>query len=198
MKQPRRATPPETPVQEEGVGIPIFLSYPKPFTSEQQAFVARVKQHLKDRGLSPRTLGVTDYDMSAPLTAIRRLMLECNGLITIAFRRIYVETGTLRLRTNLQDLREDPFRDQYLTTPWAHIEPAMGYQIGLPILIFREKGVYADGVLEKGTVGLYMPEFDVDKAEQHFSSLEWRGVIAQWEGYVRAVVDKKGRPPQLF
>jgi len=36
------------------------------------------------RGLEPRTLGVTDYDMDAPLKAIRRLMLESNGLITIA------------------------------------------------------------------------------------------------------------------
>nr|VFJ88362.1 MAG: hypothetical protein BECKLFY1418A_GA0070994_100411 [Candidatus Kentron sp. LFY] len=39
------------------------------------------------RGLEPRTLGVTDYDMDAPLKAIRRLMLESNGLITIALRR---------------------------------------------------------------------------------------------------------------
>jgi hypothetical protein len=44
---------------------------------------------------------VTDYDMDAPLTAIRRLMLESNGLLTIAFRRTYVEKGTARLRTDI-------------------------------------------------------------------------------------------------
>jgi len=42
------------------------------------------------RGLEPRTLGVTDYDMDAPLKAIRRLMLESNGLITIAFKRALI------------------------------------------------------------------------------------------------------------
>ena len=63
------------------MGISVFLSYPKPCFGRQQAFVDAVVQHLKDREFSPRTLGVTDYDMDAPLTAIRRLMLESNGLL---------------------------------------------------------------------------------------------------------------------
>ncbi|WP_237748721.1 hypothetical protein [Streptococcus mutans] len=41
----------------------------------------------------PRTLGITDYDMNAPLTAIRRLMIESNGIITIAFRRNLIRDG---------------------------------------------------------------------------------------------------------
>jgi hypothetical protein len=49
--------------------------------------------YLRGRGLEPRTLGVTDYDMDAPMTAIRRLMLESNGLITVAFRRTEVRDG---------------------------------------------------------------------------------------------------------
>ena len=66
------------------MGVPVFLSYPKPHTNAQEAFVRRVSDGLRDRGLEPKTLGVTEYDMDAPLTAIRRLMLESNGLITIA------------------------------------------------------------------------------------------------------------------
>ena len=62
-------------------GIAVFLSYPKPALKRQAAFVDRVVDHLADRGFEARTLGVTDYDMQAPLTAIRRLMLECNGVI---------------------------------------------------------------------------------------------------------------------
>ena len=38
----------------------------------------------------------------------------------------------------------------------------MAYQLGLPILIFRQKGVIDDGILERGVVGLYMPEFDLE------------------------------------
>lgn len=141
-------------------GISIFLSYPKPCRREQQAFVERVSAHLGDRGLAPRTLGVTDYDMDAPLKAIRRLMLESNGLITMAFGRTFVESGVTNHRSDLE-LVEQPVHDAWLTTPWAHIEPAMDYQLGLPILIFRETGVLADGVLERGVIGTYMPEVNL-------------------------------------
>lgn len=73
--------------------IPVFVSNPRPALQEQLSFIQKVHEYLEGRGLAPRTLGVTDYDLDAPLKAIRRLMLECNGLITIAFKRVYVETG---------------------------------------------------------------------------------------------------------
>lgn len=181
------------------MGISIFLSYPKPCFGRQKEFVEKIYSYLSERGFGPRTLGVTDYDMDAPLTAIRRLMLESNGLLTIAFRRTYVEKGTARLRTDIKSLREEPIDNKWLTTPWAHIEPAMAYQLGLPVLILREKDVLADGILEHGVVGLYMPEFDLDGSlEDYFAAPEWKGIIGKWEGYVRAVVDRKGRPPELF
>lgn len=181
------------------MSISVFLSYPKPCFGRQKLFVEQIQSYLGERGFGPRTLGVTDYDMDAPLTAIRRLMLESNGLITIAFRRTYVEKGTARLRTDIESLREQPIDGSWLTTPWSHIEPAMAYQLGLPVLILREQGVFADGILEHGVVGLYMPEFDLERPlQEYFAAAEWRGIIGKWEGYVRAVVDRKGRPPRLF
>jgi hypothetical protein len=181
------------------MSISVFLSYPKPCFGRQKVFVEQIFKYLTERGFGPRTLGVTDYDMDAPLTAIRRLMLESNGLLTIAFRRTYIEKGTARLRTDIDALTEESIDGQWLTTPWAQIEPAMAYQLGLPVLILREKGVLADGILERGVVGLYMPEFDLDKsADDYFAAAEWKGIIGKWEGYVRGVVDRKGKPPQLF
>lgn len=72
---------------------PIFLSYPKPYLKRQKEFIEKITRYLEGEGLQPRTLGVTDYDVNAPLGAIRRLMLESNGLITIAFRRSLIKTG---------------------------------------------------------------------------------------------------------
>lgn len=179
--------------------ISVFLSYPKPFLQVQQQFISRITTYLEERGFAPRTLGVTDYDMDAPLTAIRRLMLESNGLITVAFRRTYLEKGITRHRVDVEGLEETSLGETWLTTPWAHIEPAMAYQLGLPILIFRERGVLADGILEKGVVGLYMPEIDLSKdVDSYFKSNEWNGVMGRWEGCVRNVVDAKGRPPSLL
>lgn len=177
----------------------IFLSYPKPCFEKQEVFIEKLRRYLISRELSPRTLGVTDYDMDAPLTAIRRLMLESNGLITVAFRRTYIEKGTSRFRTDVEGLSPVELKDRWLTTPWAHIEPAMAYQLGLPILILRESGVVDDGILERGVVGLYVPEFNLsDSADQYFESAEWRGVVGKWEGYVRSVVKSKGTPPCLY
>jgi hypothetical protein len=181
------------------VSISIFLSYPKPCMLVQEQFVAHVSSVLEDHGLAPRTLGVTDYDMDAPLKSIRRLMLESNGLITIAFRRTFIETGASRFETDIPGLASAPVERRWLTSPWAHIEPAMAYQLGLPVLIFRERDVLEEGILEKGVVGTYMPEFDLERPlDEYFGSPEWGGIIGKWEGYVRAVVESKGNPPQLY
>ena len=100
--------------------------------------------------------------MDSPLKAIRRLLLESNGLITVAFRRACIHKGTGNYGANISDRRPYSLDGQWLTTPWAHIEPAMAYQIGLPVLILRERGVVEDGILEKGGIGTYMPVFDIN------------------------------------
>lgn len=178
--------------------ISIFLSYPKPHLQRQKDFIQEIQNYLDDRGFQPRTLGVTDYDMEAPLTSIRRLMLESNGLLTIAFRRGFIEAGVSKPNS---DIGENGFdlSDKWITSPWCQIEPAMAFQVGLPILIFRENGVIDDGVLEKGVTGSYMPEFDLDKpVEEYFQSDEWKQIIGKWEGQVRKVVENKGCPPKLY
>jgi hypothetical protein len=187
-----------SPEQPRRAGISVFLSYPKPCFKDQRKFIEAVRGFLEQRGFTSRTLGVTDYDTDAPLKAIRRLMLESNGLITVAFRRTYIEKGVARFRDDLGG-EQKSVDGKWLTTPWAHIEPAMAYQLGLPILIFRQKDVIDDGILERGVIGLYMPEFDLEKSiDDYFASAEWNGMIGKWEGYVRSVVEKKGSPRKLF
>jgi hypothetical protein len=179
--------------------ISIFLSFPKPHITRQAEFIQKVSDFLRDRGFEPRTLGVTDYDMSAPLTAIRRLMLESNGLVTIAFRRTKVSAAVVRQDADLPNQRQANLADVWLTSAWCHIEPSMAYQLGLPILIFREKGVLPEGILEPGVVGYYMPEFDLSQnIDDYLKSMPWKDVLGRWEGFVRAVVETKGKPPALY
>lgn len=71
----------------------------------------------------------------------------------------------------------------------------MAYQLDLPILTLREQGVIQEGLLEKGVVGTYMPEFSL---EDYLQSPEWNDLVGQWEGLVRAVVEMKGNPPRLY
>ncbi|SEL70184.1 hypothetical protein [Parapedobacter koreensis] len=178
--------------------IPIFLSYPKPYLKKQDDFIDQIKLLLDNKGFLARTLGVTDYDMEEPLTAIRRLMLECNGIITVAFKRTLIVQGITKPNSDNGDAMIQ-LENMWTTSPYSHIEPAMAFQIGLPVLIIRENGVIADGVLEKGVIGTYLPEFNLEgDIGKYLNSNEWRQILGKWEGYVRKVVDNKGRPPKLY
>lgn len=155
------------------MNIPVFLSYPKPYKKSQEQFVVQLCSYLRNRGLEPRTLGVTDYDMKAPLAGIRRLMYESNGVLTIAFRRGLIEKGTVKPDSDMGQEKTE-IDGRWITSPFCHIEPAMAFQLGLPILVFRENGVLDDGILEKGVLGLYMPEFDLELGvDEYFRSEEF-------------------------
>jgi len=143
--------------------ISIFLSYPQPHKREQMEFIQGIIDSLKDKDISPRTLGVTDYDNNAPLAAIRRLMLECDGFITVAFGRTYINSGMGKMNTDMEGIEPYDLSGKWLTSPYCQIETAMAYQLGLPILTMLEKDVIAEGILEKGVTGLYLPEFDLSK-----------------------------------
>jgi len=177
----------------------VFLSYPKPHLKKQENFVNRLCEYLNERGLTARTLGVTDYDSDAPLTAIRRLMLESNGLIAIAFRRSHHPQILVNAGSDVVDRPERSVKDSWSTSIWSHVEPAMAYQLGLPILLLRESGVLPDGVFERGVVGLYSPEINLaDDPENFLKSSEWRQIVQQWESRVNRVSENKGQPPQLY
>lgn len=175
--------------------IPVFLSYPYPYNGEQELFIGRVKEYLNSRGIEPCTLGVTDYDIEEPLNAIRGIMRDVDGLITVGFRRYYIENGLEKPKNRF----EKKIANQFLTSPWCHIETAMAFQLGLPILVFREHGVIEDGIFEKGVVGTYLPQFDLSTPfEDYFESEEWNQILGTWEGYVRSVKKSKGKPPKQF
>lgn len=176
----------------------VFLSYPQPYLKRQEDFVRLIIKYLRERGFEPRTLGVTDYDINEPLAAIRRLMLESNGLITIAFRRSLIKSGISKPESDIGK-SACQLTGNWLTSPYCQIEPAMAFQLGLPILILKEKGVIPEGILEKGVTGTYLPEFNLeDSVSEYLDSEEWRQLIGKWEGYVRNVSENKGRPPKLY
>ena len=169
--------------------IPVFLSISSPWNEAQEIFLKKFRTQLSKRGFEPRTLGVSDYDVQAPLAGCRRLMMECNGLITLAFRRNEIKTGISRPGKN------DDLDGKWLTSAFCQIEPAMAYQLGLPILIFTEDGVLEQGVLERGCLGLYMPKFDLSSKniDHYFRTVEYNDLMDKWGQNVRTVWDRKGK-----
>jgi hypothetical protein len=179
------------------VKYPVFLSCPKPFLRVQEEFLGKVEDKLRGNDLDPRTLGRSDYDMDAPLEGIRRLMVGCCGLIALTFRRTYIEKGTERPASDIGGSAES--RDGcWLTSPYCHIEPAMAFQLGLPLLLWREQGVLADGILDRGAIGISMPEFDLTGGVPDLDHGSWRQPFRGWVSRVEAVYRNRGAPPRLF
>jgi hypothetical protein len=179
------------------VKYPVFLSCPKPFMKSQEEFLVSVEEQLRANDLEPRTLGRSDYDMDAPLEGIRRLMVGCCGLIALTFRRTFIEKGTERLGSD--NGGSEVSRDgSWLTSPYCHIEPAMAFQIGLPLLLWRESGVLADGALDRGAMGASMPEFDLTGSTPDLDHASWRQPFRIWMSRVEAVYRNRGAPPRLY
>jgi hypothetical protein len=182
------------------MSISVFVSRPTPYRNDQNAFADSIKKYLITRGLSPRTLGDTGFDMDEVLPTIRRLMIKSNGLITIAFRCAIIKDGVIKPDSDIPGIQSSPITGKWMTSPFCHIETAMAFQLGLPILILREKDVIEDGVLEKGIAGLYLPEFELtaDVEKDFLKKNEWSQMVNIWEARVRTVARNKGRPPILY
>lgn len=50
----------------------------------------------------------------------------------------------------------------------------MDFQLGLPILILRDKSVISDGILEKGVIDNFMPVFDIKDCCNYFKKRIFR------------------------
>jgi hypothetical protein len=177
------------------MGIPVFVSHPKPCNSKQSAFIERLSEHLESRRIHGRTLGVGDYDMKAPLAGTRRIMLECNGVLVVAFARYEIKNGRQHFQGEDGTTGSQPISGKWLTSPWCQIEAGMGFQLGLPMLILREREVLPDGVLQHGVLGAYMPEFNLsNEPDAYFGTAECQQLLQQFESQVFQYRDRKGIP----
>lgn len=152
---------------------PVFLSCPQPYLKLQEEFLRLFRKKLQDKNLDPRTIGETDYTMDSPLEGIRSLMLVTNGLVAVALKRHHVVEGASKDASDM-GYPSQSIAGKYFTSPFCHIEPAMAFQLGLPVLVLREKGVIEEGMLEPRATGMYTAEFSTDSMEEIYKFLDSR------------------------
>lgn len=119
------------------------------------------------------------------------MMRECHGLLSIAFKRSYIEKGTCKFGTILPNQVSSDISGSWITSPYCQIEPSMAFQIDMPILIFREKEVIDEGILDRGAVGYNMPDFDLEQIDEYFKGLEWNELISEWKTAVLTYREEK-------
>jgi hypothetical protein len=139
--------------------LPVFLSVTTPHTPGQEQLVRLLETALADVGLQSHTLGRNEWSFEAPLIPIRQMMLRCQGTVALALVRTLVTEGVDNPHGTAR-----PFQRRYLATPWTHIETAMAFQLGQPILVLRQEEVEPEGILDPAGSGLFIRSFRFDEA----------------------------------
>ncbi|PFV91470.1 hypothetical protein COL21_21765 [Bacillus thuringiensis] len=167
---------------DQAFRIPVFLSTVNTLNQLQQQFLDRLILEIEQALLFPRTIPRSDQYPEPPLTSIRRMILSSYGLVAINFQRFFVQG----IRTNVGAFRPtDPFWEG---TPFSQIEPSMGYQYGLPLLLIRETGTDDNrGIWQLGNAPFLILDWnsETQSIDSFFNSVSWRQFFANWVGHVR-------------
>src|SRR3989338_882633 len=109
---------------------------------------------LSNMGLTPRTLGSTDYPSKAPLDEVLEIMDQCQGAIILGYPQLKIDTGSIKGIAINESIS--------LPTEWNHIEAALAYSKSLPIMILNNRGV-SRGVFDRGVMNAFIHEVDFIK-----------------------------------
>jgi hypothetical protein len=156
------------------MSLNVFLSVGRTATPEQRRFVATLQDFLVAQGLSPRTVGRTDFTDQKPLKRIADVLRECSGTIVVATERRHIADG-MELRGGSE---ARALRNVKLPTVWNQIEAAIAYTLGHPLLAIVEAGLRDEGMLAEG-YDWYVKWIDL--SPQSLGEPEFLKLFAEWK-----------------
>jgi hypothetical protein len=169
----------------------VFISVGTTYRSEQEVFLDALMALLEECDVKPRVIERTDFATGSPLKHISKVLSECDGAIIIAFERKYFNGGVEKRNSPDEQL----LPETRFPTPWNQIEAAMAYQLGLPLLVFAERGLRQEGLLEE-KYDWHVERVDINA--DAFSRKEVRARIQAWcrEMKDRAKAAEDLKPPK--
>ncbi|WP_394531589.1 hypothetical protein [Priestia aryabhattai] len=160
--------------------IPVFLSHPSMLNATQTRFLNRLIDEIERALLFPRTLPDTEQYPNKTITSVRRMILSSYGLIAVNMQQVFANYTM----TNIPGGTPPP--PSWEGVPFLQIEPSMGYQRGLPLLLIKEAGVNSIGVWNPSVVPFFIIEWDSSKPlDEFFNRVEWREIFQNWVAQVR-------------
>ncbi len=136
----------------------VFVGVQRLRSPRQQRIVAAVCDCLGSRWLVP-VLRQDDPDAATqdPLPAILETIRECDAAIIVAFARMRIQEAVEFPESE----HARPVSDRAISAVWDHIEAALAYQAGLPLLILQERGLYQYGIVHTGRTSVSFGEFSL-------------------------------------
>jgi hypothetical protein len=154
----------------------VFVGVQRLRSPSQQRVVDAVRACLTAQGLVP-VLRPHDPDAMTldPLPAIAQSIRGCDAAVIVAFLRMRIGKG--------EEFPESEFarqvRDRAISAVWDHIEAAMAYQAGLPLLVLQEHGLYQYGIVHTGRTSVSFSEFSLASGGDGLHAV-LREAIGQW------------------
>ncbi len=157
--------------------IPVFFSRGTPYNEAQKKFMDYFISRFEQYGLRLET---PLWSSENPLLPVREKMKEVYGCIVLALERMQAVESIYKGGSP----KEEKFKEEFFPTPWVQMEAAMAYQQELPLLIFSEKKLKTEGMIEMG-----VHEFRIFKLNQdHPEELDedfYKNLIEGWAGKVK-------------
>ncbi len=172
--------------------IPVFISRPNPYTHEQAYFLKKIIDVLNKESIENITLEAADYNPYESLSCMNEMIKRCYGMLIIAFGQYYISNGISKKGAvnNLSffDSIESDLTNTWITSPFCHIEGALGFHYQIPILIIEQEHIKIEGMLKNGTHAIKGPQFSLKSnlvIDQYINSSSLAQVISLWLAKVR-------------
>ena len=123
--------------------LKVFISKPGSLDVRQRTLVEGIKDLVLASGGTTVELCREEYDRSGVITKLSDRLNGCNAMIVLGFKSIHIEMGSYR--DNTDDKRE--IKNEFLSTPWLHIEAGMGLMKKIPVLLICDEGI-DDGIFD--------------------------------------------------
>jgi len=163
--------------------IPVFVSCPSELNAAQEKINNVINSILNDLGFERRAVGKMHSPVLSPLVEVKKLAKNCAGGLILGFEQIYVNDGTLlhRRGTSYEKALSQPY---ILPTPWNQLEAGLLFELGLPLLIFREAGIRG-GIFSEGTSGYFVHDFPEASQSKNKIRNEMYDSFTRWAEMVR-------------
>jgi hypothetical protein len=157
------------------MAIDVFISVGRTSTAEQVRFVGAIERMLVEHDLRPRR---AQFSSVQPLKKVQETLAASHGTVVIAFERLFADQA-LELRGSDESEIIDNLK---VTTVWNHIEAALAYGLGHPLLIVCEYDLRRDGMLIERDWSVYRTTVN----ESSLDNPVFHGVFSDWLDRVRS------------
>lgn len=162
--------------------IPVFVSGPTLLSTEQEAARDIIIVELEAQHLEARSLGRTDYPADCPIREVYSIAQVCAGGIILGFSQYDGDGGTWKRGTK----REAAHTGRVVfPSPWNQLEAGILYGLNLPLLVFREPGIFG-GIFDAGVSELFVNDMPTPPLDPGGAD-SLRHLFLKWAAKVRSV-----------